>query len=112
MTGQDYITELLELSQAMDEHVKDLRSGGIRFAEARRVYQVELAKKTTALRLDCFPVTIIGDLSKGDEHIAGLRRDKDVALTLHEQSKEALYVCKLKYRMLADAYNREIGGGR
>jgi len=49
------------------------------YAESEHNYRVALAKKMTELKLKGEKVTIISDLSRGDEVVAGLKKERDIA---------------------------------
>ena len=48
-------------------------------ARAEAAYRVELAKEILVLRGDGQPVTIIGDLARGNERISTLKLERDIA---------------------------------
>ncbi len=53
-------------------------------AIAKRDYRVELTKEILRLRAGGMPVTIVSDLCRVNEKIAGLKMNRDIAETLYE----------------------------
>lgn len=50
-----------------------------KLAEAERIYRVELAKAILVMKAKGTPATVCQDLARGDEMVAGLRYERDVA---------------------------------
>lgn len=64
-----------------------LKTLGLKKAESERVYRIALAKKIFSLKMDKIQVSLIRDLSRGDEEISRLRLERDIA-------DNDYYVCK------------------
>ena len=82
---QDLINELNHHRQSLNYAIKELGVRGQAKAKAERDYRVALAKKMLELRAEGTPVTIISDLCRGDEEIARLKMERDIAESLYEQ---------------------------
>ena len=73
-------------SRAQEAAEQALKEAYITAARAQESYRRALGDKILDLRADGLPATLCLDLSKGDERIAGLRREWDIA----EGVKEAM----------------------
>jgi len=60
------------------------------YAQAEHDYRIALAQKMTALKIKGEKVTIISDLSRGDEAVAGLKRDRDIASGILDACKSSI----------------------
>lgn len=61
------------------------------FAEAERAYREALATAITTLRADGQPVTLCGDLARGDKHVARLKHARDIADGVREAAQHAIW---------------------
>ena len=77
------------------------------YAIKERDYRIALAKKILEERTKGTPVTIISDLVRGDEEIAQLRFEKDIAQGLSESADHGINFYKLKLRTLESQYSKE-----
>lgn len=64
-----------------------LKTLGLKKAESERLYRIALAKKIFNLKMDKVQVSLIRDLSRGDQEISRLRLERDIA-------NNDYYVCK------------------
>lgn len=62
-----------------------------RLAEAERAYRVELAKCMTALHAGGIAWTACRDMALGDERVADLRYERDLAKGIKEAADQAAY---------------------
>lgn len=69
--------------------------------------RVGLNKKIVEERDKGTPVTIISDICRGDEVIAGLKFQRDVAETAYKAAMEAINVYKLNIKVLEEQIQRE-----
>ena len=67
----------------------ETRRAHAQYAEAERAYREALAKEITRLRANSVPVTVAADLARGDEHVAKLRYQRDVAEGIVEAAKQS-----------------------
>lgn len=56
-----------------------LREAFVNLAEKERAYRVALARRITELHADGIAWTACGDLARGDEKVARLRMERDIA---------------------------------
>lgn len=74
------IIEKIEIAQiALTRGNSEIKTLGIKKAEAKRNYGVALYKKILMLKAEKLPATLIHDLARGDEKVAELRLQKDIA---------------------------------
>ena len=107
MSGQDLYLELQEKIKLLDTAVWALKTRGRVYAQAERDYKVALAKKMLIERDKGMPVTIIGDVCRGDPDIADLRFERDVAEADYKTAMEAINSYKLQMRILENQISRE-----
>ena len=103
----DLIQEISAKSAMLDAAIKQLGVRGRAYAQAEHDYRVAMRKKILEERSGGTPVTIISDLCRGDEEIAKLRLERDIALTVYESAKEAIQTFKLQVRILDAQIERE-----
>lgn len=93
--------ELLET--ALSEASKRGRSAAL----AEQAYRVAVAQKMLVLRDAGYPATLIGDLARGDESVAQLKLDRDIAQAVYDSAREAINVYKKEIDVLREQINRE-----
>jgi hypothetical protein len=71
-----------------------------------------LATKLLELRDLGHPVTIIGDIARGNRDIAELRLKRDIAETEYNVALEFINVTKLQIRILENQIGREWGNSK
>ena len=79
------------------------------FAKKEYLYRVELSKELVRLRAEGKAVTHLADIARGEERIAKLRYDREIAEGLVKSAEEGINFYKLKIRELEAQYNREYG---
>ena len=92
---QDLYIELSTLRTDLNKAITILKERGQAKAIAERDYRVAVAKEILILRDKGMPVTIINDLVKGNEDIAELKLNRDIAETLYESAMQYIYSNKL-----------------
>ena len=107
--GLSLYHELETKTRLLDRAVSELRGRGTALAEAEREYKVAAAKKTLELRDKGVPVTIIGDLVRGDDDVSLLRLKRDAADVMYRSALEYINVQKLQLRLLDERIRREYG---
>ena len=90
----------------LDAALVDTRNSGIQLAENERTYRAELAKEILRLRADGMPVSIVGDVARGNERIAELKYLRDASEVLYKAGQEAINANKLKLRTLNEEADR------
>ena len=87
MNPEELINKLNMCIAALSKGNIQLKTLGLKKAESERLYRTALAKKIFSLKMDKVQVSLIRDLSRGDDEIAGLRLERDIA-------DNNYYVCK------------------
>lgn len=83
--------------QALTAGNTELKTLGIKKANAERIYRTELRKEILILRqVDKQPATLINDLAKGKEEIAKLRFERDIAETSYNVCIESMRNLRLE----------------
>ena len=103
----DLVTEIGQKCALLDEAIRQLNKRGQSYAEAERDYRIELAKKTLLEREKGTPVSIIGDICRGDPQIATMRFKRDCAEVVYKSAMEAINSYKLQLRLLDAQLSRE-----
>ena len=96
MTGQDLLVELQELRRTLSLAIGMLKERGRMKAGAESKYRIALRKLILIERDKGTPVTIISDICRGDEEVASLRQERDIAETLYETVLQKIYATKLE----------------
>jgi hypothetical protein len=107
MSGQDLFMELQDKQRLLEKALGELGRRGRSKAEAEQDYRVALAQEMLKKRDAGFPATLIGDLCRGEKHIAKLKFERDVAETMYTAALEAINAYKLSIRVLSDQIDRE-----
>jgi len=108
----DLWSEITADIRLLERAIEELKPRGQMKATTERDYRMALAKKILEMRAEGTPATLIGDLSRGQEDIANLKMQRDIAETLYESALEAINVYKLKIRILESQLSREWGNAR
>lgn len=109
MTGQDLMSEMQAKTTLLDKAIEKLHSRGKALADAEYKYRVALRQKVLLERDKKTPVSIISDVCRGDEEIARLRFDRDVAEAMYRSVQEAINTYKLEIKILDNQIAREWG---
>ena len=89
----DKITDLLTSSLA------EYPMRGRVYAEAQKKYRIALRQEILQERAKGTPVTIINDICRGEEKVAELCFERDIAESLYKASQESINVYKLRLRI-------------
>ena len=104
------IYDEIDLKQKeLDISVRALRKTGTEYANAERNYNKALRQKALELRDGGMPVTLIDKVIYGEEEVANLRFDRDVAEAVYRANQESINVLKLNIRIIESQLNREWG---
>ncbi|MCR3760399.1 hypothetical protein KYB31_15585 [Clostridium felsineum] len=79
MTPGEIIEKIKAAQIALTKGNSEIKTLGIKKAEAERNYKIALNKKILLLKTEKYPATLIQDLSRGDEKVAQLRMNRDIA---------------------------------
>jgi len=110
MSGFELTVELNDKRKTLDLAITELKKRGSKKAEKERNYRVELAKEILIQRNNGVPVTIINDICKGNESLADLRMERDIAKTLYETCMQKIYQCKLEISLIEKQMTAERKG--
>lgn len=105
----DLVTELQYKIQMINKAIDTLAKNGQKKAEAEMTYRIELAKKMLAERERGTPVTIIGDICRGDARIASLKFDRDTREAIYDANRESIMAWKLEAKIMENQIAREWG---
>ncbi|CAM3732239.1 hypothetical protein [Mesobacillus zeae] len=84
------IAEMREVRQRLNVASKQIFSLATAKAEAERNYKVALRQEILKLKSEGFPATLINDLAKGEERIAQLRLERDIAKEMYLSGLESM----------------------
>lgn len=65
-------------------------------AKAERDYRVKRAKQSLILQVEGKPISIINDLVRGNEKVADLKMEWDIAESDYESNIEYIRMCKIE----------------
>ena len=103
--GVDLVEGLYSSLAEAGRAVQDMARLGREKAEAERKYRVAKAKRMLYERdQNRTPVSIIGDIVKGQEDIAYLAFERDCAECVYEANREAVLLAKKR----ADIYREQV----
>ena len=108
---QDDLRTLHDLGDALQEELETCRTSGIQLAENESEYRVALRSEMLKERAKGTPVTIIGDVCRGEPNVSELKLRRDCAEATYKASQEAINVHKLRMRVLNDAVQRDWNSG-
>jgi hypothetical protein len=103
----DLFNELENLTKQLSNSLKQLRTNGIKLAEAEKEYKIAVNKKALELRSNDTPVTLINQIIYGYEDIAELRFLRDSAEVVYGANKEAINTLKLQIRIVQNQLDKE-----
>ncbi len=106
---QDLMRELHEKISLLDLAVSSLKERGRVRAETERAYRMALSKRLLQLRTEKQPVTHLADIVRGEEEVSRLRFERDIAESLYDSAKQAIYSYKLQIQLLNTQIGREYG---
>lgn len=103
----DLLNELQNLTKQLSNSLKQLRTNGMKLAEAEKEYKIAVNKKALLLRSEDMPVTLINQVIYGYEDIAQLRFLRDSAEVVYNANQEAINTLKLQIRIMENQIGRE-----
>ena len=101
----------MDKTKILSTAILKLKERGKRAAETEADYRIALATKLLELRSNGHPVTIIGDIARGNREIAQLKLLRDIAETEYNVAMEFINVTKLQIKILENQVNREWNNG-
>jgi hypothetical protein len=106
-SGQELFIEMTSKQRLLERSLGELGKRGRVMAEAEKEYRIALKKKMAEYRTNGYPVTIMGDMCRGDEEVARLKFERDIAEVDYQANMEAINVFKLSVRTLENQIDRE-----
>lgn len=107
MSGQSLMIELNKKYQLLEDALNSLKKRGVEYAQTERDYRKALAQFYLIALNKGTPVTAIRDLSRGENNIADLKFNRDVADSKYKSALEAINVYKIAVRILQNQIDRE-----
>lgn len=101
--------ELERKLRDMTRAIEEIKPRGTALAHAEAEYRKALAKMILRLRDEGKPVSIVGDLARGDDEVAMLRLKRDAAEVLYKSAFEAVNGMKLQVRVILEQIKMEVG---
>jgi len=106
----DLVQLQFELSERCDEMIREMARQGDLLAQAEYQYHIQKAKTAYRLKDEGIPATMIAQVLKGEREVATLMRERDIAKSRYDATKETINILKLQMRMNDSQINREWGG--
>ena len=99
--------DIATIEKQLESALKTLRINGTDYAEKEKLYRIAKAKKILELKSNGYPITIIPDLAKGDEEVADLDLQHNIAEVVYKANVEALHVKQQEYSLYKLYYDKE-----
>jgi hypothetical protein len=96
----EIIMEMRNTKTRLDGAIRELHKQAKAKADTERKYKIALRMEILKLKKDGYPATLINDLAKGNEEIAALRFDRDVAKGLYDSARESMQSLRVEASML------------
>jgi len=96
MNPEEIIEDLNQQMAALTRGNDILKTLSIKKNKTEQIYRMALARKILALRAEKYPVSLTYDLARGDENIAQLRLDRDIAESSYFTCKSEMENLRLK----------------
>lgn len=110
-SGQDLYIAMSETRKLLSKCLDFYKVGGRKLAEAEMKYRIAYRKEILRLHEeDNVAWTVCDDLAKGDEHVATLRFNRDVAKSDYESCKEKILQLKTEIRIIEGEIEAERRG--
>lgn len=100
MNPNELMNKLDHCLTALSKGNSQLKILGMKKAETEKIYRTALAKKMLKLRLEKIPVSMVHDLARGDEEVAILRLNRDIAESSYYSCKSAMDNYKVEIEVL------------
>ena len=86
----DIIIEMRETKARLNTASKEIFPLAKKKAETERAYRIALRQEKLKLKTEGMPITLINDIAKGNEHIATLRLERDIANDMYKAGLESM----------------------
>lgn len=105
----DLLQELWRINDLLSKALEQFKQRAKDYAKAQRDYRVLLRQEILRLRAEGLPVTIIGDLARGQEEVAKAKEQEIINEGLYKSCQEAINAYKLQIRLIQEQINKEWG---
>ena len=105
--GLGYFQQLNNLYEEVEQEIDALREFEYQAASNEGEYRMLKATKTAALRMSGTPVTVIGDLVKGDDEVVQAFLLMEKAKANAKASQHLIFLRKEKMEMLTELVKHE-----
>lgn len=103
----DLYEQITKITNQLESSVGLARKYDLDYAEKEKNYRIALSQRLTQLRAEGQAVTHLADIVRGEEQIANLRFQRDVAEGMRNSARETINYLKLKLRILDSQLERE-----
>lgn len=101
--------EIKEIMEKAEISLAEYKRLSKEYAKKERDYRIALSKRLLQRRAEGLAVTILNDVVKGEEDIAKLRLDRDIAEGLAKSAEKGTDFYKLYARLMEGQTAREWG---
>ena len=108
--GVDLFNSRDEWLTKLDESIDDFKKEGLKTAQYNRDYRRVKARKILEYRSMGYQVSIINDLTNGDETVSEIRFKADCAEVLYSAAKESIQAAKRHLDVIREDIEREYRG--
>lgn len=105
----DLFIELRNKQDELRETIKAMKSWGQKKAQAEETYKIALRQEVLKERDKGTAIGVITLIVYGEQNVAKLRLERDIAETMYEACQEQINAIKLEIRVLENQINREYG---
>lgn len=100
MTPVEIMNKLNSCILALQQGNAELKTLGIKKAKTKIEYSIALRKEILKLKLEKYPATLISDLARGQEQVAKLRLEKDIAESSYYTAISAIENLRIEIEIL------------
>lgn len=100
MNPQDLMDRLEKCIAALGRGNTQMKTLGLEKAKTERDYKVKQAQEILKLKADKYPATLIMELVKGNEEVAELRLQRDIAESAYFVGLEAMNNLRLEIEII------------
>ena len=106
----DIFLEIEDLRKELNQSINELIKKGIDYAEAYRLYRMELTKEILYQKEQKTPATLSYDIARGKEAVANAKYEELRTETLYKAQQEKINSLKIQLKILETQYKIEFGG--
>lgn len=103
----DLLNYLNELQDQLKVSVRQLRKSGEEYARAYKEYRIALAKQLVILKEKNLPVTLCGDLARGNEEVADKKYEEIRTEAIYRANLESINSLKIQIKVVENQLERE-----